>query len=69
MKKIIFISFLLLGLSAVSNADYQDDISDIRTRVQAFAEGDAGLSDSERFQEIVKMTYDYAMLSYPDYAG
>lgn len=67
MKKIIIISFLLLGLSSTSFADYQVEIAEIRTRVQLFADGDAGLSDSERFQEIVKMTYDYTMLNYPEF--
>src|SRR5210317_1045697 len=68
MRKIIVISLLLLGFSSTSFADYQDEIAAVRTRVQAFAESDAGLSDSERFQEIIKLTYDYAMLTYPEFA-
>ena len=67
MKKIIIVSLLLLSFSSTSFGDYQDEIKAITTRIQEFASNDEGLSDSERFQEIIKMTYDYSMLSHPEY--
>ena len=68
MKKFIIISLLLLGFSSASFGDYHDEIKAITARMQEFASSDAGLSDSERFAEIVKMTYDYTMLNYPEFA-
>ena len=68
MKKIIFISLLLLSFSSVSFADYQDEIKAITARMQVFADSDASLGDAERFAEIVKMTYDYTILNYPEFA-
>jgi len=68
MKKILFISLLLLSFSAVSFADYQDEIKAITTRMQVFADSDASLDDAERFAAIVKMTYDYTILNYPEFA-
>ena len=65
MKKSIFILLLLFGFCSLSFANYQDEIKALTSRLQLFAESDAGLNDSERFAEIVKMTYEYTMLSYP----
>lgn len=68
MIRIIFISLLLMGFSSTSAGDYQDDISALTARMQKLSAGDTGLSDSERFKEIVDMTYDYTMLSHPEFA-
>ncbi len=68
MIRIIFVSLLLLGLSSTASADYQDDIKALTTRMQELSGGETGLSDSERFEEIVDMTYDYTMLSHPEFA-
>jgi len=68
MKKIIFIALLLLSFSSVVNCDYQDDINALTLRMQELAGAETGLSDSERFQEIVGITYEYTMLSYPEFA-
>ena len=68
MKKSIFILLLLFGFCSLSFANYQDEIKALTSRLQLFAESDAGLNDSERFAEIVKMTYEYTMLSYPEFA-
>ncbi len=68
MIRIIFVSLLLLGLSSTASADYQDDIKALTTRMQELSGGETGLSDSERFDEIVDMTYDYTMLSHPEFA-
>jgi len=53
---------------STSTADYQDEIGALRTRLQQLAGGETGLSDSQRFKEIVDLTYDYTMLNYPEYA-
>jgi uncharacterized protein (DUF885 family) len=68
MKKSIFILLLLFSFCSLSFANYQDEIKALTSRLQLFAESDAGLNDSERFAEIVKMTYEYTMLSYPEFA-
>ena len=69
MKKLILIwCLVLMFLPSFADADYRDEISAITARMQSFTVGDAGLSDSERFAEIVKISYDYAMLSFPEFA-
>ncbi len=69
MKNMILtISLVLLLNSPLAKADFQDDINQLTARVQELAESDAGLSGSERFKELVDISYDYTMLSYPEYA-
>jgi len=68
MKKIIIISLLLLSFSSGSFADYQDEIKALNVRMGELSGAETGLRDSERFQEIVDITYDYTMLSFPEYA-
>ena len=69
MKTIILkVSLVLLLLIPLANADYKSEIATISERVQELADGDAGLSSSERFKELVDMAYEYAMLSYPEFA-
>ena len=68
MKQTIMTVLLILGFSSTSTADYQDEIGALRTRLQQLAGGETGLSDSQRFKEIVDLTYDYTMLNYPEYA-
>jgi len=69
MKTLLISIFLIpLSFTATANADYQDEISLITARLQEFSTGDAGMNDPERFFEIVKMTYEYSMLSFPEFA-
>jgi uncharacterized protein (DUF885 family) len=68
MKKIIIVSLLLVSFSTGSFGDYQDEIKVLTARMQELSGDKTGLSDSERFKEIVDMTYDYTMLSHPEYA-
>ena len=68
MKKIIIVSLLLMSFSTGSFGDYQDEIKALNARMQELSGDKTGLSDSERFKEIVDMTYDYTMLSHPEYA-
>lgn len=68
MKRIIFIALLLLSFSFTVLGDYQDEIKTLTNRMQELAGSDTGLSDSQRFSEIVGITYEYTMLSYPEYA-
>ena len=68
MKKIIFIALLLLSCSSIAVCDYKDEINTLTVRMQELAGSKTGLSDSERFEEIVDMTYEYTMLSFPEFA-
>jgi uncharacterized protein (DUF885 family) len=68
MKKIIVVTLAVLAFSSVSFADYRDEISALTNRLQELSGSETGLSDSNRFKEIVAITYDYTMLSFPEYA-
>ncbi len=69
MKKIIIrFTFVLLCFAVIANADYKDELNALNTRMQELAGSKTGLSDSQRFNEIVDMTYEYTMLSYPEFA-
>jgi len=68
MKKIILITLLLLSFSSAVFCDYQDEINALVARMQILAGNESGLSDSERFAEITGITYEYTMLSHPEYA-
>ncbi len=68
MKKVIFVLLFLPCFSSIGMCDYRDEINALTARVQELAAGDSGLSDSGRFEEIVGLTYDYTMLSYPEFA-
>lgn len=59
---------ILLIFSTFTHADYKDEIEAMRVRGHELAGPGTGLSDSERFQELVQMTYDYTMLNYPEFA-
>ena len=65
---ILTISLVFLLIAPLVNAGYQDEIKVLTARVQVLAESEAGLSDSERFEELVDITYEYAMLNYPEFA-
>lgn len=68
MKKMIIALLLLMSFSSVSLGDYQDDINGLMARLQELSQSKAGLSDSERFQELVDGAYEYTMLSFPEFA-
>jgi len=68
MKRILFVALMLLGFSSIVNGNYKDEILTLTARMQELAGSDTGLSDSERFEEIVAMTYEYTMLSFPEFA-
>ena len=68
MKKIILIAVLLLSFSATVFGDYQDELKALTVRMHELAGAETGLNDSERFSEIVDLTYEYTMLSFPEFA-
>ena len=68
MKKVILVLLLMTGFSSAALCDYQAEIKALTTRLQELAGSGSGLSDSKRFEEITAITYDYAMLSYPEFA-
>ena len=68
MKKFVFAVMLLVGFSSGAMGDYRDDIDVLTKRMQALAGSETGLSDSERFNEIVDITYNYTMLASPEFA-
>ena len=68
MKKVILIAVLLLSFSSTVFCDYQDELEVLTARMQELADADTGLTDSERFTEIIDLTYEYTMLSFPEFA-
>jgi uncharacterized protein (DUF885 family) len=58
---------LLFGAGS-SLADYREDVHALVARVEAMADDAAGLSDSQRFAELVQVSYDYSMLNFPEFA-
>ena len=68
MKKIILMTVILLSFSSAAFCDYQDELTSVTNRMQELAGTDTGLTDSERFAEIVDLTYEYTMLSFPEFA-
>jgi len=70
MKKIILITAVLTmcHFPLLAIADYRDEIETLTSRVQALAGDGTGLDDSARFNELVDITYEYSMLSYPEFA-
>lgn len=69
MKKIIlWIVLLCLSFPPLISADYQAEIKVLTKRVEALGGSKTGLSDSERFAELVNITYEYTMLSFPEFA-
>ena len=69
MKKImLWIVLLCLSFSPLISADYQDEIKILTKRVESLGSSKTGLSDSERFAELVNITYEYTMLSFPEFA-
>lgn len=69
MKKItMFIAVLLMSFLTVAIADYRDEIEGMRLRVNELAGSETGMTDSERYNELVGITYEYTMLSFPEFA-
>ena len=69
MKKLIVtVVLVLLGFSTLTFADYRDEILTLTKRMQALSVDGTGLDDSQRFDEIVNLTYEYTMLSFPEFA-
>ncbi len=67
-KTILFICLLLLSFVPAAFADYQDEINVLTARIQELAGNDTDLSDSERYNELVGITYEYTMLNFPEFA-
>ncbi len=69
MKKIILtITLILMCATPLANADYRDEIKVLTDRIQELGESKTGLNDSERFKELVDISYEYTMLNYPEFA-
>ena len=68
MKNNIIALMMLLGFSFGTFADYKGELATLSARIGELAGIETGLNDSERFKEIIGITYDYSMLSYPEFA-
>jgi len=68
MKRTILIAVLLLSYSSTVFCDYQDEVNALTARMGVLAGAETGLNDSERFTEIIDLTYEYTMLSFPEFA-
>jgi uncharacterized protein (DUF885 family) len=64
----IALSVLLLSLISSVQADYQEDVTKLNQRMAEITANGAKQSDSERYSEIVNMTYEYTMLQHPEFA-
>lgn len=70
MKKTLTLSLLLLlAVSQPVFAGYQEDIKALTDRIQELAGDETELTDSERFNEVVTLGYDYTMLNHPEFAA
>jgi uncharacterized protein (DUF885 family) len=68
MKNIVVVLVLILGFSGTSFGDYRDEIDTLRARMEVLGGDGSGLTDSERFNELVGLTYEYSMLRFPEFA-
>jgi uncharacterized protein (DUF885 family) len=69
MKQSVLVLVLALALATPQAwSDYRQDIQQLVDRMTELAGDDTGLDDSQRFGEIVSTSYDYSMLSYPEFA-
>jgi uncharacterized protein (DUF885 family) len=66
--KLKFCIILLLCCTQLAVADYRDELVALQARMQELSGSETGLSDSERFSELIQMGYDYTMLSFPEFA-
>ena len=70
MQKIIaFILFVLLGFSQAVYADYKDEIKGLTDRIMELGVEKTEISDSDRFNEVVKIGYEYTILNHPEFAS
>ncbi len=70
MKKIISVlSLLLIFTSSALMADYQNDIKNLTDRVIKLADENTEQTDSERFNELVEIAYEYTILNFPEFAS
>jgi len=69
MKKLAIFLLLALALYAPSAwSDYQQDVQKLVERISELAGEETGLSDQQRFDELVAISYDYTMLTFPEFA-
>lgn len=64
----IAVSIFLICLMSAVQAGYQDDVEKLNLRMAEITANEAMQSDAERYNEIVKMTYEYTMLQHPEFA-
>lgn len=67
--KILKLTTVLLALwfTGVA-ADFREDVDRLMNRVEQLKLNDEGMDDESRFNELVQISYDYAMLNFPEFA-
>ena len=69
MKQSVLVLMLALALATPqASSDYRQDIQQLVDRMTELSGDDTGLDDSQRFAEIVSISYDYSMLNFPEFA-
>ncbi len=68
MKNHLLVISLLLLFSSTVAADYKAEINTLTARVVELGEAKSKESDSERFAELIEISYEYTILSYPEFA-
>ena len=67
--KILKLTTVLLALWFTGlAADYREDVDRLMKRVEQLKLNDEGMDDESRFDELVQISYDYAMLNFPEFA-
>ena len=67
-KSILLFVFTLLCQMSIVSADYKDEIIQLNQRLAEITDNQTGQSDSERYNELVTMLYNYTMLNHPEFA-
>ncbi len=58
----------MLLLAAPLWADYKADVEALVDQVKVLTSNEAGQTDSQRFQSLTDLSYEYAMVSFPEFA-
>jgi uncharacterized protein (DUF885 family) len=67
-KRSGLLAVALLALSFTAAADWQQELRDLVAETQAIEANQAQMTESERLQELIRISYDYSMLSFPEFA-
>jgi uncharacterized protein (DUF885 family) len=64
---ILFAAALTLT-ATLTSADWKEEVNALVGQVKMLTTNEAGQTDSERFQALIDISYEYAMVSFPEFA-